>query len=264
MFTSLRLGKTQPYTLLEDNTPTLSSRLRGYGAFLLQIWRETVILFLGVACTALILDRISARLDADSAALEQVKEYQLTSADHRWIQFQWTTDIYSSADPADSDAVNKAWEEIIPAFGFVAVDHGWAAEHHLPESMSLPSDRSKGVYIVDAYHQIHCLTVIRRTLQEVQSGREPTIPLQHSWHCFDSLLQYITCGTNGDTLLYTWGRNQTGDGQVRKCRGWKGRREWIQEHTACYRDSERPIPLIEHFTRCEGGVGDDGVRVQMF
>lgn len=46
--------------------------------------------------------------------------------------------------------MNAAWDRIVPAFGFVAVNHTWAAEHNLPASMGLPSDSSKGVYIIDA------------------------------------------------------------------------------------------------------------------
>ncbi|RAH72011.1 uncharacterized protein BO66DRAFT_45067 [Aspergillus aculeatinus CBS 121060] len=150
----------------------------------------------------------------------------------------------------------------------VAVDHIWAAQHRLPASMSLPSNSSKGVYILDAYHQIHCLTIIRRTLREIlETGHPPpSIPLQHAWHCFDSLLQYLVCGNSGDTLLYTWGRNQTGDGQARKCVDWRERKEWIRRRTACYRDTEAPVRLVDHFTGCEDGdeAGDDGIRLDLW
>jgi hypothetical protein len=74
----------------------------------------------------------------------------LTSEDTRWKQFQWNTNVYSSADSKDDEDVNAAWDRIVPAFGIVAVDREWAAERELPGSMSLPSDASKGVYIIDA------------------------------------------------------------------------------------------------------------------
>ena len=50
-----------------------------------------------------------------------------------------------------------AWDAIIPAHGLVAVDYKWAIDKRLPDTISLPSDKSKGVYIIDAYHQLHCL-----------------------------------------------------------------------------------------------------------
>jgi Mycotoxin biosynthesis protein UstYa len=84
------------------------------------------------------------------------------------------------------------------------------------------------------------------------------MPVQHSRHCFDSLLQYIMCGNSGDTLLYTWGRNQTGDGQLRRCIDWNSRKNWAKANTACYKDGDHPIPLYDHFNHCEND--DDGIR----
>ena len=37
------------------------------------------------------------------------------------------------------------------------MDQGWTFEQHWPESMHLPSDSSKNVYLLEAYHQLHCL-----------------------------------------------------------------------------------------------------------
>ena len=73
-----------------------------------------------------------------------------------WIPYTWWSQ-YSSADVEKGPRIDKAWEAIIPAHGLVAVDRQWAAEQNLPASMNLPSDSSKRVYIIDAYHQIHCL-----------------------------------------------------------------------------------------------------------
>lgn len=64
--------------------------------------------------------------------------------------FWWSTDIYSSADPANDADVDAAWDMIRPAHGLVALDHQWAAEKDLPPSLDLPADHSKGVYIIDA------------------------------------------------------------------------------------------------------------------
>ncbi|KAL3463240.1 hypothetical protein BJX64DRAFT_287496 [Aspergillus heterothallicus] len=141
------------YTPLDQSdstyTTTFSKRLSSYTTRLRETWREVTIILLGILCAGLIVDRILLSLDTPTLS-EFVPEYKTTSSDDRWVQFQWTTGVYSSEDPEDADAVNKAWESIVPAYGFVAVDHTWAAEHHLPASMSLPSDSSKGVYIVDA------------------------------------------------------------------------------------------------------------------
>ena len=105
------------------------------------------------------------------------------------------------------------------------------------------------------YHQLHCLTVLQRTLEEILQGRKTTFPIGHSRHCLDSLLQYVTCGSSGDTLLYTWGGNTTGDGQLRECIDWQSRAQWAKEHSACYADVGA-VPLYKHFHHCETSVTD--------
>ncbi|ESZ91306.1 hypothetical protein SBOR_8305 [Sclerotinia borealis F-4128] len=161
--------------------------------------------------------------DYNYSSLKDQNENEPAKHNTRWRQFQWHTDIYSSDNPNHNEAISAAWDRIVPAHGFVAVDHEWAAEHNLPDSQT------------------------------------PSVPLQHSWHCFDSLLQYIMCGTSGDTLLYTWGKNETGSGQHRRCIDWNSRKNWAKENSACYWDGDKPIPLYDHFDHCESD--DDGIRV---
>jgi len=256
MFDNLRPDKSQ-YVPLDGQRTSLRQRAYRYCVCSVQFWREALILCLCILVAVLTFERaFTLPTEKDRA---KVPDYRLTSDDSRWRQFQWYSSIYSSTETKDDEAVNAAWDKIIPAHGIVAVDHHWAADRNLPASMSLPSDSSKGVYIIDAYHQIHCLTIIRKTFIEIAEGKTPSVPLQHSRHCFDSLLQYIMCGNSGDTLLYTWGRNETGDGQIRKCIDWNSRKQWAKENTACYADDDHPIPLYDHFDHCEND--DDGIHV---
>ena len=88
--------------------------------------------------------------------------YTLAAVDtgsDEWTQYTWWSK-FSSMVPEQEPVVDELWDDILPAHGIVAVDHQWAAERKIPASMSLPSDASKGVYIIDAYHQIHCLVCI--------------------------------------------------------------------------------------------------------
>lgn len=65
--------------------------------------------------------------------------------------------MYSAKNPNESVSADAAWDAIVPAHGIVAVDKQWAEERQLPLSMELPSDNSKQVYILEAYHMLHCL-----------------------------------------------------------------------------------------------------------
>ena len=72
-----------------------------------------------------------------------------------WANFHWHTE-YSPKDQNHTKS-DLLWEQILPSHGFVAIDRQWAEEHQWPVSMYLPSDHGKGVYLLEAYHQLHCL-----------------------------------------------------------------------------------------------------------
>ena len=66
---------------------------------------------------------------------------------------------YSAKNENDTALADAAWDAILPAHGFVAVSEQWAVERQLPPTMELPSDTSKRVYILEAYHMLHCLVI---------------------------------------------------------------------------------------------------------
>ena len=51
----------------------------------------------------------------------------------------------------------QAWSAIEPGHGVVALDPQWAAINSLPATKAHPIDSDKAVYIIEAYHAIHCL-----------------------------------------------------------------------------------------------------------
>ena len=70
-----------------------------------------------------------------------------------WNRFEWKTE-YSTNDHDDSDSL---WDSIRPSHGFIAMDEDWVFECQWPDSMRLPSNADKRVYLLGAYHQLHCL-----------------------------------------------------------------------------------------------------------
>ena len=76
--------------------------------------------------------------------------------------FLWRTD-YNSDNATLSDTL---WQALHPAHGVIAMPKTWAVSKQLPTSMDLPSDSSKSVYILEAYHHLHCLVpTTRNSLQ---------------------------------------------------------------------------------------------------
>lgn len=68
--------------------------------------------------------------------------------------------MYSIEHENQTAAVDAAWEAMVPAHGIIAVDKSWAEQRQLPLSMELPSDHTKQVYILEAYHMLHCLVTL--------------------------------------------------------------------------------------------------------
>ena len=169
-------------------------------------------------------------------------------------QFHWNTQ-WSSINTTLQD---RLWDGILPSHGFVAIDRTEATDEDYPESMYLPGDKSKGVYLLEAYHQLHCLKILHTTMRESLTGSEFTwTPGSHLEHCFDYLIQITMC--NADTTpLYTFGDNTAGDGQTHKCKDWNTLREYATENTACYRDTVEDVLLGQHFGYCDDGY--DGME----
>lgn len=74
--------------------------------------------------------------------------------DTTWEQFWWITEYSGIANKSHTD---ELWAAILPSHGFVALDREYAKEKGWPQSMYLPHDKTKGVYLLEAYHYLHCL-----------------------------------------------------------------------------------------------------------
>ncbi|EME48628.1 hypothetical protein DOTSEDRAFT_30036 [Dothistroma septosporum NZE10] len=207
-----------------------------------------------------------------------------------YTRFKWWTAWGMEAGATNdtnlpsAHVADELWEGVLPSHGLIAVDRVWAKEQHWPESMYLPKDpngKEKGVYLLEAYHMMHCLSIIRLSFVETRRGLPLTWPVGHTTHCFDALrqvlsrafplhdfdtdgllLQSIQCNAD-NTPLYTFGDSTAGDGQLRKCKSWDALREFATENSACYIDSTKEIPLRDHFGYCEDGMpyqgGKDGL-----
>jgi hypothetical protein len=73
----------------------------------------------------------------------------------------WKTSTPYNPDTGESrQEVDQRWDAIIPDHGVVALDRTWAEERGLMRSMYMPSNPQKVVYVLEAYHQLHCLVSI--------------------------------------------------------------------------------------------------------
>jgi hypothetical protein len=169
--------------------------------------------------------------------------------------------------------VDERWDAIIPDHGIVALDRTWAEERGLMRSMYLPSNPQKVMYVLEAYHQLHCLvsicracgcsvrsnskqTTSRKAFYSLLKGEPLERSLEHYDHCFDAIMQTIMC-TPSTNLLFTFGHRDVNQTQMRQCRNWNGLREWATAHSACDASDTVGRNNIFHQDFCHGST--DGI-----
>lgn len=139
---------------------------------------------------------------------------------------------------------DSLWQapEMHGGVGMVALSKTWAKSQGLPSAQSWPWDYSKGIYLVNGFHTLHCVARLRQSVLQAYAGDDQTSSEHHLLHCLDVLREDIMCQAD-DSLRYT-GRlhaqseaiiPHSGIGQERMCRDWGKLRDWTQENSACYK-----------------------------
>ncbi|KUI73013.1 hypothetical protein VM1G_11848 [Cytospora mali] len=100
--------------------------------------------------------------------------------------------------------------------GDVLLTPAEAAALGLPPSFPHPFRPEFSVYIIDAYHAMHCLKVLRDHCMRMYHAHRylSDWPLEHDVHCFDSLRQHVMCHAD-DTLLCSTGHHDVGVQQTK-------------------------------------------------
>jgi hypothetical protein len=181
----------------------------------------------------------------------------------------YTPSKYTSANDTEAD---KAWSSILAGHGVVSISPGYVSRHQLRASVSLPDGTGNKMYVIEAYHAIHCTVCIfphacstrhypNRYLQAVLRAHYVSLDRgiagnwsrPHDMHCFDALRQYVMCNID-DTLLWTSGHRDAGHGQSKMCHDWDALRDWAEERSASYFDVE-PGLGISHLRNYHQGDG---------
>jgi hypothetical protein len=151
------------------------------------------------------------------------------------------------------EEIDQAWDAISIDSGSIALSPAYTDKMGLPRAQEFPLDRSKGIYLLNGYHSMHCLVrelcfshqlpptdwngqkTIRTYIRQVDQGLPTDQPAHHMLHCLDALRQDVECYAD-DTPRYTGfqGQGRSGTGQVRQCRDWGRLEAWAQQHTACW------------------------------
>jgi len=143
---------------------------------------------------------------------------------------------YSSENFTQTDAL---WEAIDFDDGLVALPKEWTDAKGLPQTATYPWDESKGIWLLNGYHGLHCTKRIYISLMEYRKGLPQSLPPRHIFHCLDSLREQVMCDAD-DTPRFTHSKNEesghiTGMHQKRQCRDWSKLENWARQYNSCYR-----------------------------
>ena len=188
------------------------------------------------------------------------------------IPFEWHTGYNGE----NQTLANELWDALGAEIdsGFIAVPDDWSSSKGLSPAQRFPWDTSKGIYLVNANHNLHCLVRqycepqkttadkgcaqknIRSAYMEYINGQKQSKTFSHINHCLDALRQDIICNAD-DTPRYTTSTldPESGVGQLRRCRSWDQLQQWSRGRTACFRnvqEGER-IREIERYKFCPPG-----------
>ncbi|EXF76147.1 hypothetical protein CFIO01_03540 [Colletotrichum fioriniae PJ7] len=126
------------------------------------------------------------------------------------------------------------WKSLFPeGDGIVALNDDEVKSLGLVQSARAFQDPSKSVYLVAAFHQLHCLSQLRSLI--IKAHQDPAFSFSdatyyHTMHCVDVVRQEILCHADG-TLIYKRQKDKyPGDGGMRVCNNFGALTHWTREH----------------------------------
>ncbi|KAH8703976.1 hypothetical protein BGW36DRAFT_313409 [Talaromyces proteolyticus] len=155
------------------------------------------------------------------------------------IEYKLKTEYTSS----NMTLADQMWESLDVDSVLIAVTPEWAENKGLPDSKPFLWDKTKRVYYIKVFHQLHCLKAIRKTLHDFISTNSTLVPLNHVEHCLDILRQDLMCKADDTPMIAT--HDGAGSNQTMQCKDLSKLRAWVQapaQHS-CYRHLDNYVNL---------------------
>ncbi|KAF7873929.1 hypothetical protein EAF04_002601 [Stromatinia cepivora] len=173
--------------------------------------------------------------------------------------------VHATYNDENRTIADEAWNAPVldPATGLIALSDNLSKSMNLPPAQRWPWDENKGIYLLNAYHNLHCLHVIRAVSLDFFDGRLPSKSYEHIVHCLNVLREEIMCNAD-DTPRYTGPLNAqlgskhpySGIGQTKMCNDWGKLESFALEHSACYKPINKStpgFPTVERYKFCPDG-----------
>ncbi|QSZ35673.1 hypothetical protein DSL72_006795 [Monilinia vaccinii-corymbosi] len=136
------------------------------------------------------------------------------------------------ADLSDLAALDKLWRSIDTNPGIVALPF----DYHLGSTETFPWDKTKGLYVMNSFHSMHCLQALYVYVRNCDSGANQTQTFEHAIHCLDVLRSEVMCTADDTPLSFRFQEADRAERTPkRRCRDWDKLVEYTTAHSACFR-----------------------------
>jgi len=198
-------------------------RLRGFS------WLWLVIAISGVSNLVLMYNLNMAKSDYHAGF--SVSKYAGLRND---VPVPWA--VSSEYNSENLDYANALWDNLSFAQGIISLSEDFVKSKGLPSAQPFPWDTSRGLYLINGYHNLHCMKSIHAAVMEYKFDKPQSFPFEHITHCIDTIRLEIMCQAD-DTPRYSTADSKldSGIGQNRQCRDWSKLDKWADENTACYK-----------------------------
>ena len=189
----------------------------------------------------------------------------------------------SYSDNFNESLTTDLWHDINIDNGVIALSDDYVASKKLLKAQRFPWDRTKGIYIVHGYHNLHCLVypsrylcardvsltlpqkIIYISVAEYRNGETQSRKWHHISHCFDALRRQILCDADDTPRAVQRDLDGvSGVGQTRQCRNWSELEGWAKRHNACYKRPDRPVEGMRNIEKYKFCPEDSGYEVRDF
>ncbi|KAL1965583.1 hypothetical protein VTN77DRAFT_5667 [Rasamsonia byssochlamydoides] len=211
---------------LPDGVAYTQSRCKGKG----WLWWGFLLVLLGANVTlgALYLGTWTESHDHPG----EISKYAGLAYDKPTV-FDWESEYGPSSE--NRTRQDELWESLAISPGMVALTDDFARSKGLHLSQRFPWDQSRGIYLLNGYHKLHCLKKIRRWIVATERGSHRIDKFHHIEHCLDILRQDILCEADDLPLYTTPGPSKdSGVNEVHHCRDWNKLEAWAKANTACF------------------------------
>ncbi|KAI1165520.1 hypothetical protein F5B18DRAFT_154116 [Nemania serpens] len=143
------------------------------------------------------------------------------------------------SDMSNMTALDQLWYDMDVNPGIIQLPK----DARLGSTQTFPWDQSRGLYMLDSYHTLHCLKNIYAYVRARQQGDSGGPTSDHIFHCLADIRLSILCQAD-DTVLPFPGKEKVEEpAPKRMCRSWKQLEGYAIENSACFKRREDDDPL---------------------